>query len=150
MGFSLEWGGCMSDTKLPRDPFSSYLFGTLWAVQGPAGLLAPAGAGHSFKFAAADVVRFGKLRDLSKTAVQNFIQVRDGSIYRLAWRSQTRAGRKWIRIHVERCRCPSLTPVGGVGKRLQVLHWIRALAAADVPADELARAEPLLPGETAD
>ena len=130
-----------------RDPFGALLFGTLWEVHPPAGILGPVPSGHSYKFHVSEIVRFGKLRDLSKTAVQNFVQIADGTVYRLAWKSQTRAGRKWVRLHVERCRCPDLQTADGTGKRLQVMRWIKALAAAEIPADELARPEPLLPGE---
>lgn len=130
-----------------RNPFTAYLYGTRWEIQGPVGLLAPAKEDHSFKFPVAAVVRFGKLRSIDKTGVQNFICIGDGTVYRVAFKSQTRAGRKWIRLHVDRCRCPDLFVPGSTSKRLQVMHWIKALAPGDVPAEELAQEEPLLPGE---
>jgi len=118
-------------------PWNATLFGTLWEVRGPVGLLHPAEAGHSFKFHVSEIVEFGKLRAIDKAAVQNFIRVGDGSIYRVAFATQTRAGRIWISLHAGRCRCPSLFAPDGVSRRLQSMVWMPALTAADIPDAEV-------------
>lgn len=128
-----------------RNPWTACLYGVLWAPQEPLGLLAPAPASHSFRFPVHQVEQFGKLRSIERTAVQNFIRV-DGAVYRIAFLSQTRAARTWIRIHVARCRCPKLELPEG-GRRLQVTSWIDALQPGDVSAEELMRDEPLLPSD---
>lgn len=133
------------DREPSRNPWTACLYGTLWALQEPAGLLAPAPATHSFRFPVAEVIRFGKLRSIDKDAVQNFIQVGE-HVYRVAFLSQTRAARKWISLHVARCKCPKLVLPDG-SRRLQVIAWMRALQPDEVPAEELEREEPLLPGE---
>ncbi len=130
----------------PRDPWAAHLFGTLWELSEPSGMLCPAPATHSFKVYTRDVIRFGKLRSIDRTGVQNFIHAADGGVYRVAFASQTPAGRKWVRLHVARCRCPKLELPGGA-RRLQVMAWMLALKPGDVPAEELAWEEPLLPGE---
>lgn len=128
-----------------RNPWTACLYGVLWAPQEPLGLLAPAPAAHSFRFMVHQVEQFGKLRSIERSAVQNFIRV-GGDVYRVAFLSQTRAARIWIRLHVARCRCPKLELPEG-GRRLQVTTWIDALRPGDVSPEELMRDEPLLPAE---
>lgn len=128
-----------------RNPWTAFLYCVLWELQEPIGILAPATVSHSFRFPVNRVEKFGKLRSIERAAVQNFIMV-DGAIYRVAFLSQTRAARTWIRFHVARCRCPKLELPEG-GRRLQVTTWIDALQPGDVPAEELMRDEPLLPSD---
>ena len=128
-----------------QNPWTAVLYGTAWHLEQPAGILVPTPADHSYRFPVAEIIRFGKLRSINRNAVQNFIQVGE-HVFRVAFLSQTCAGRKWIRLHVARCAEPKLTTPEG-GKRLQVMHWMRALQPDEVPLAEVMEPEPVLPGE---
>ena len=141
-----------SRDSIPREPsqnpWTAILYGVRYEYRAPVHLLTQADEPKSFRIPTADVVRFGKLRSIDKAGTMNFIQTGDGSIYRVAFLSQTRAARKWIRLHDDRCAPPPLEVPGG-GRRLQAMRWLDALRFEDVPASELAAVEPLLVGELA-
>lgn len=137
--------------KTPREPsqnpWTAILYGVRYEYRAPIHLLAEADERHSFRIPTVDVMQFGKLRSIDRAGAMNFVRLADGSIYRVAFLSQTRAARKWIRMHNDRCAPPSLvTPEGS--RRLQAMRWLDALRFEDVPAAELARVEPLLADES--
>ena len=130
-----------------QNPWTAILYGVRYEHQPPVGLLTEADENRSFRIATLDVVQFGKLRSINHTGIMNFVRLADGTIYRVAFLSQTRAARKWIRLHDEHCPPPPLGLPGG-GKRLQALRWVAARRPEEVSARELAQPEPLLPGES--